>query len=99
MTSFKGRILEVKIAGRSYPVEVQNGEEEILANAMKTVQKDLVGFKNAYGKQDNQDFLAMTLFTYAMSIEHQKNTQYNPNQSELLHKMQNLEDQIDLRIS
>ncbi len=99
MTSFKGRILEVKIAGRSYPVEVMEGEDEILANAMKTVQMDLAGFKNTYGKQDSQDFLAMTLITYAMSLEHQKISEFQPNHSELLNKLQNMEDQLDLRLS
>lgn len=99
MTLFKGKVLEIKIAGRSYPVEVQNGEEEILANAMKTVQKELTNFKNAYGTKDNQDLLAMTLFTYAMSMEHQKRAQYTNNNSELLSQILELERMIDMRLT
>lgn len=99
MASFKGKVLEVKIAGRSYPVEVQSGEEEVLANAMKTVQKELTNFKNAYGTQDTQDLLAMTLFTYTMSVEQQKQEQYTFNYAELLEQMQGLEHQIDTRIA
>lgn len=99
MTSMKRRILEVKIAGRSYPVEVMEGEDEILANAMKTVQNDLAGFKNTYSKQDNQDFLAMTLITYAMSLEHQKPSVQSDDYSDLLTKLQNLENQLDLRLA
>jgi cell division protein ZapA (FtsZ GTPase activity inhibitor) len=99
MAIFKGKILEVKIGGRSYPIETVSGEEELLANAITNVQRDLANLKKTYLKQDTQDLLAMTLFTYAMSIEQKKNPTPTPDHSALLQKINEIEYQLDLRLN
>lgn len=99
MSSFKGKIIEVKIAERLYPVEVMLGEEKIFEHALNAVQKDLASFKNTYGKQDIQDYLAMTLLTYAVNLEHQKNADILQNYSELFQKLHDLEAQLDVRLA
>ena len=99
MSSFKGKIIDVKIAERSYPVEIMLGEEKIFEHALNAVQKDLASFKNTFGKQDIQDFLAMTLLTYAVNLEQQKNADIQQNHSELLQKLHDLETQLDSRLS
>lgn len=95
MVDNKEKVKEVIIAGRPYPVEILHGEEQILDNALKSVHRDLTGFKKSYGKSDDQDVLAMTLLTYAMDLQSKRNHSPDLEIQSALDKIDYLEELID----
>jgi cell division protein ZapA (FtsZ GTPase activity inhibitor) len=51
--------LKVLIAGRSYPLTVQQEEEQIVQNAAKLINDKIKEFEKNYSVRDKQDLLAM----------------------------------------
>lgn len=95
MATKNDKVKEVIIAGRPYPVEILQGEEQILDNALKTVHSDLTGFKKAYGKSDSQDILAMTLLTYAMELQSNRSHSKDITIKSAIDKIDTIEKMID----
>ena len=89
------KVKEVIIAGRPYPVEILQGEEQILDKALKTVHSDLTGFQKTYGKSDSQDVLAMTLLTYAMELQSNRSHSSDIAIKSALDKIDALDELID----
>ncbi|TWP24760.1 cell division protein ZapA [Apibacter muscae] len=61
--------VNLKIAGRTYPLVVQDDEEEILRNATKRIQKYVSTFDKDYNINDKQDSLAMSALQLASELE------------------------------
>ena len=95
MVGNKEKLKEVIIAGRPYPVEIVQGEEQILDNALKSVHRDLTGFKKSYGKSDDQDVLAMTLLTYAMDLQSNKSHSPDLDLQRAIDKIDSIEELIE----
>ncbi len=51
--------VKINIAGRSYPLTVENGEEEVLRRAGKMINEKIQLFEKNYAVSDKQDALAM----------------------------------------
>jgi cell division protein ZapA (FtsZ GTPase activity inhibitor) len=56
------------IAGRSYPVQIDPAEEESLLAIVAEVNRRVEGFQQRHPTQDKQDFLAMAVLTYASEL-------------------------------
>jgi cell division protein ZapA len=52
--------VEVKIAGRKYPVTVKASEEDNLMRAAAMINKQVEQFENSFAVKDKQDLLAMS---------------------------------------
>ena len=72
--------VNVSIAGRTYPLKVQDGEDiEILAIA-REINEKVHSYQLTFERNDRQDSLAMTLLMYAVEL-HQLKNKVTPNQS------------------
>lgn len=58
----KDKILPInlKIAGRHYPMRIDRNEEEHIRKAAKIINEIVLQYRQRYGNNDMQDFLAMT---------------------------------------
>jgi len=96
--------VDIKIAGRIYPLSVENSEETKKAFATaKELEKEINQLTGSYkGSKDKQDILAMLVFKYkALLLEKEDklpNNQVNTsnNQLEVLHKIEALLDTVDV---
>ncbi|MDR1877257.1 MAG: cell division protein ZapA [Flavobacteriaceae bacterium] len=58
----------IRIAGKNYPLVVQN-EEEVLRNAAKRIEEYVTTFEKSYNISDKQDALAMSALQLASELE------------------------------
>lgn len=66
--------MSVQIAERSYPLKVQQSDEEIMNNAAKLVNDRIKEYQRNYAGKDKQDYLAMCLLNLAvenLNAQHQ----------------------------
>lgn len=82
--------MNVIIAGRVYPLKIQNGEESAVREAVETVNNKLQELRASYEGRDMQDYMAMLLANFA--VEQVKKRDRNAlEQSELEQKLNELE--------
>ena len=58
----------VWLGGRSYRIRIKPEEEEAVRKAVKLAEEKVIEMRTHYAGKDDQDFLAMTLLTYATDI-------------------------------
>lgn len=61
--------VNIRIAGRNYPLVVQSEEEEILRIAAKKIEKYINTFEKNYNISEKQDALAMAALQLASELE------------------------------
>lgn len=61
--------VNIRVAGRNYPLVVQSEEEEILRIAAKKIEKYISTFEKNYNISEKQDALAMTALQLASELE------------------------------
>ena len=57
--------ITVWLAGRSYRLRVKHEEESAVRKAVKLADEKITEMKRHYAGKDDQDFMAMTLLSYA----------------------------------
>ena len=57
--------ITVWLAGRSYRLRVKPDEESAVRKAVKSADEKVSEMRRHYGGKDDQDFLAMSLLSYA----------------------------------
>lgn len=57
--------IKVNIAGRMYPLTVQQTEEENIRKAVKAIDEMVRDYEQNYAVKDKQDLLAMVALQYA----------------------------------
>ena len=62
--------IEVKVAGRTYPLSIEESEKETVLNAAADINKAIKLLKDNYAVKDMQDLLAMT----SLQLATKKNT-------------------------
>lgn len=60
--------LTVLIAGRPYPLRIRVDEEPAIRRLVKEVNDKLNHFQQTYPDRDKQDYLAMSVLTYAVDL-------------------------------
>lgn len=60
--------ITVLIAGRPYPLKVNEGDEEAIRSIVKELNEKINRFQLTYTKKDKQDCLSMALLTYAVDL-------------------------------
>ena len=68
---------KVEIAGRVYPIKVQKDELEQVQRIAEEVNDQIRSFQKAYPSKDIQDYLSMSLLTYAVDKELPSNDEGN----------------------
>ena len=58
--------IKISIAGRPYPLKVTEEEEQHVLRVVEEINEKLTELKSMYRSQEQQDYLAMTLLTYAL---------------------------------
>ncbi len=86
--------IQVIIAGRSYRIRVEPKEEELVRVAVEIADDKIKEFRQVYAGKDDQDFVAMTLITFA--IDALKPSQNN---QEISAKIEALIQKIDAKIA
>ncbi|MCI5055688.1 MAG: cell division protein ZapA [Flavobacteriales bacterium] len=61
--------IKINVAGRVYPLTIEEHEEVSIRKAQERIAKDLKALENNYAIRDKQDLLAMLLLQYASEIE------------------------------
>ena len=89
--------IKVVVAGRTYPLSVEEGEQEKVVNAAADINRAIKLLKDNYAVKDMQDLLAMTALQLASKDSGEKsNVEDN---SQLLQKieddLQSLSDDIE----
>ena len=84
--------ITVLIAGRPYPLKINEGDEPIIRKIVKEVNDKITLFQTTYTKKDKQDHFAMTLLTYAVDLH---KAQQQPDTSSLADKLQHLDSLLD----
>lgn len=62
--------ININIAGRTYPLEVESKDESTVRAAGKMIQEKLQEYADTFSLRDNQDALAM--FALELATEYQK---------------------------
>jgi cell division protein ZapA (FtsZ GTPase activity inhibitor) len=60
--------ITVWLSGRSYRIRIKPDEESAVRKAVKLADEKVNEMRTAYAGKDGQDFMAMTLLTYASDI-------------------------------
>jgi len=60
--------ITVLIAGRPYPLRVEEADEASIRQIAKEVNEKISNFQLNYNKKDKQDCLSMALLTYAVDL-------------------------------
>src|SRR4051812_9565136 len=58
-------LINVWLSGRSYRIRVKPGEESAVRKAVKIADDKVTEMRTHYAGKDDQDFMAMSLLTYA----------------------------------
>ncbi|MGM5630408.1 cell division protein ZapA [Apibacter raozihei] len=61
--------VNIRVAGRNYPLVVQEDEEQVLRNAAKRLEEYVVRFEKNYSISEKQDALAMSALQLASELE------------------------------
>lgn len=91
--------IKVSIAGRVYPLTVNQEEEQLIANAAEKVENSILKFQESYSVRDKQDLLAMTALQMATSA--MKNTSNSSSDTSVnsLEDLKDLEKSLDSFLS
>jgi cell division protein ZapA (FtsZ GTPase activity inhibitor) len=68
--------INIKIAGRNYPLTIQTAEEEYVRKAAETINNKIREYADSFSAQDSQDLLAIVALENATHLL--KNSQYSP---------------------
>lgn len=82
--------MNVIIAGRVYPLKIQNGEESAVREAVEMVNNRLKEFRTSYEGKDMQDYMAMLLTNFAVEWVKSRN-QHTNELAAIEHKLSELE--------
>lgn len=66
MPSKEVKQLSVFVAGRSYPLKVHEGEEEVITLIAEKVNKRIREYQETYTNREKQDWVSMALLSYAL---------------------------------
>ena len=73
--------IKIVLAGRTYPLTVAQGEEEIVRKAVKEIDEMLKKFEKQYAVSDKQDVLAMCSLQLATQLLTLKQQSLNQEQN------------------
>lgn len=85
--------ITIRIAGREFPVKVDQGDEEIIRNLEKEINNKIQFYKREFKDISHEDSLIMTLLTYAFDLT--KSPQTSDVQDSLREKLKSIDQLLD----
>ena len=79
--------IEVHIAGRQYPLKVNEADAGIIREIADSVNEKISYFQRTYANRDKQDCLSMALLTFAVDLHRLKEQVNDSKISEKLTKL------------
>lgn len=87
--------LKVVVAGRTYPLSVNENEQEKVLKAAEDINKAIKLLQENYAVKDKQDLLAMTALQLATKEGKASSTQTPADYSEIEAKLEQLSSDLD----
>ena len=87
--------LKVVVAGRTYPLSVEENEVQKVEAAGKDINKAIKLLQNNYAVKDMQDLLAMTALQLAVKESKQKREPIEPDYSDIEDRLSDLIEDLD----
>ena len=87
--------LKIVVAGRTYPLSVNENEEVKVHKAAKDINKAIKLLQDNYAVRDMQDLLAMTALQLASKSDNKSTETSSVDVSEIEDKLQKLSDDLD----
>lgn len=87
--------IKVVVAGRTYPLTVNQGEEARVQKAAGDINKAIKLLQDNYAVKDMQDLLAMTALQLASKSGNSGTTQATPDYTEVESTLENLLQEIE----
>ena len=90
--------LKVEVAGRTYPISVEEHEEEIVLEAAKNINKAIKLLKDNYAVKDMQDLLAMAALQLATKKGNNTSSdqkEFNINIDDIESKLKSISEDLD----
>lgn len=89
--------IKLVIAGRSYPLTINESEEEVVRKAAEDINSNIQGLQEVYAVKDMQDLLAMTSLQLATrSKPGAESKEANLSKEEVLEALNKLSDSIEV---
>ncbi len=89
------RSLKVVAGGRTYPLSVEENEEQRVLKAAEDINKAIKLLQNNYAVRDMQDLLAMTALQLASKADKGSKNTVEPDYSEIEQKLAGLSGELD----
>jgi len=87
--------VNVRIAGRIYPLKIKGEEESTILQIVDEVNEEINRFQSQYKNKDIQDCMSMVLLTYAYDIYKAKSESIDqPNLSDKILELDHLLDDL-----
>jgi len=87
--------ITVVVAGRPYPLKINEGDEQTIRKIVKELNEKINRFQLSYSDKDKQDGLAMVALTYAVDLHKAKQSADLPfSATEKLSQLDALLDQL-----
>ena len=87
--------LKVMVAGRSYPLTVNEGEEARVMKAAEDINKSIKMLQDSYAVKDMQDLLAMTALQLSTRSAASSPTKADPDYSAIEQQLGDLSKALD----
>lgn len=87
--------LKVVVAGRTYPLSVNESEEKRVLKAAEDINKAIKLLQDNYAVKDMQDLLAMTALQLASKGENNKSADDSERLSDIESSLESLSDELD----
>ena len=87
--------LKVMVAGRSYPLTVNEGEEARVMKAAEDINKSIKMLQDSYAVKDMQDLLAMTALQLSTRSAASSPTKAEPDYSAIEQQLGDLSKSLD----
>ncbi len=86
--------IEITIAGRVYPLQVEASEVKVAIEAQENINKDLKALQKSFGaSSDKQDLLSMLVFRYKVdALDKKEEVSPNPQPSSNNGLLENTQD-------
>ncbi|MEX1190986.1 MAG: cell division protein ZapA [Brumimicrobium sp.] len=88
--------IKVILAGRNYPLTINEGEEEVVREAVDGINNSIKRLQENYAVKDMQDLLAMTALQLATRSNKTSSPKGDNVSEELLNELKRLSDSIEV---
>lgn len=87
--------ITVEIAGRNYPIIVDENEQKSVQTIVHDVKEKIDHYKSSFNRKDNQDYLAMAFLSYAVDKQKIETESQNTSHTDLSNRISNIDKILD----